>query len=66
VALCRMGIFIEFCLGGRKKLRKEEAAMEVVSDFKAWWHQESPNGKMEREMKALDKMSQRDEELERI
>jgi pentatricopeptide repeat protein len=41
---------------GLKRLREEEAAAEVESDFKAWWYQESPIGKMEREMKALDEM----------
>lgn len=51
---------------GFKRLGEEEAAMEVEKDFKAWWHQESPIGKMEREMKALDEMPQRDGDLEEI
>lgn len=51
---------------GLKRLGEEEAAVEVQSDFKAWWYQGSALGKMEREMKVLDEMPQSDEELQEI
>lgn len=44
---------------GLKRLGEEEAAAEVERDFKEWWHQESPIGKLTKEMKVLDEMPER-------
>ncbi|KAJ1697139.1 hypothetical protein LUZ63_005651 [Rhynchospora breviuscula] len=51
---------------GLKRLGEEVAAKEVENDFKEWWYQGSDRGKLERELKVLDEMPQRDGKLQEI